>query len=269
MSPRVPPDLAVIIVTYQRPSALFRLLESVMAQSIPRETYEVCVVDNGGDVPQGGQCVDHWVRPSENVGASAGRNLGVAATSAPLLLFLDDDGVVADGTFAAACGAFEQDPTLIAARGRVLPLKHPIYSSIASHYDRGLKSCDDWLVVEGMTAILRNAYREVGGYNPEMFGHEGIELSLRLAERYPEGRIRYLPDMVLRHDFVGSFAELWRKGRRMARAVGRAPCATVEKAQAAYRAKRFTYEKSATRRMLSGIPRTMFRWIVAYHKWRS
>jgi GT2 family glycosyltransferase len=272
MSVEESPSLAIIIVTYQRPSALERLLDSVAGQDIPRETYEICVVDNGCDLPRealSGHTVDHWVRPESNIGASAGRNRGVAATRAPLMLFLDDDGVVAEGTLRAAQTAFERDPSVMAARGRVLPLDHPVLSSIASHYDRGAERCPDWLIIEGMTAIRREAYEAVEGYDPALFGHEGIELSFRLIERFPEGEICYLPNMVLHHDFASSWAELWSKARRMARASDRTPKPVVERARAAYRACGFSYPGSGLSRVFSWIPRTVFRQMVGYHRWRG
>lgn len=261
MHARTPPELAIIIVTYRRESALRRLLASVAAQGLMRERYEVCVVDNGGELTPktfNEHGVDHWECPTRNLGASAGRNCGVNATSAPLLLFLDDDGVVAGDTLKAALEAFDASPELLAARGRVLPLGHPGYSMIARHYDRGLEQCDDWLVIEGVTAIRRDAYEAVGGYRAGLFGHEGLELSLRLTERFPDGELRYLPSMVLHHDYAGSFSELWGKAKRMADAAGRAPDGGVKRAEAMYRARGFNHPIGLRRRLLAAFPRTLF-----------
>jgi glycosyltransferase involved in cell wall biosynthesis len=211
-------SMAVIIVTYKRPRELLRLLDSVRAQATPRASYELCVIDNGGDAPRelAGD-VDRWEQ-TENIGASAGRNLGARLTSAPLLVFLDDDGVIAPGFLDAMAARFDAEPALIAARGRVLPLHHPVMSSLASHYDRGQTARDELLIIEGATGIRRAAYEAVGGYNEAMFGNEGLELSERLLRAHPDGRISYEPGCVLHHDFVDNMGALWRKAERQARA---------------------------------------------------
>jgi glycosyltransferase involved in cell wall biosynthesis len=213
---RPTPPIAIIIVTYRRHAELLRLLQSIAAQATPRARYELCVIDNGADAPRVDPLaleVEHW-HAADNIGASAGRNLGVAHTSAPLLIFIDDDGVIAPGFLDTMEALFEADAALIAARGRVVPLHHPILSAIPGHYDRGLAPCDELLIIEGATGIRRAAYEVVGGYNEAMFGGEGIELSERLLRAHPDGRIRYEPGCVLRHDFVDSLEQLWRKARR-------------------------------------------------------
>ncbi|MFW6224394.1 MAG: hypothetical protein ACOC4R_01910, partial [Bacteroidota bacterium] len=45
-------------------------------------------------------------------------------------------------------------------------------------------------------------YREIGGFDPLLFGHEGAELTHRLMERFPDKGIYYWPGMVIFHDYA-------------------------------------------------------------------
>ncbi|MEE2789213.1 MAG: glycosyltransferase [Myxococcota bacterium] len=211
------PDIAVIIVTYHRPKAVVRLVDSLISQDLARERYEVCIVDNGGDGPKEALAsrVDHWVTAHTNLGASAGRNCGVRLTGAPVLVFLDDDGVLEQGSLSYVLACFEREPHLMGIRGRILPLEHPLFSSMAKHYSRGLSICDELLIIEGATAMSRPQYEAVEGYREGLFGNEGLELSERLLTAFPDKKIEYHPSFVLRHDFVSSWHELWKKAQRM------------------------------------------------------
>jgi GT2 family glycosyltransferase len=260
-----PPKLAVIIVTYRRHAELVRLLASVAAQDMPRDQYEVCVIDNGDDHPRTHpltQAVDHW-RSTKNIGASAGRNLGASLTSAPLLVFLDDDGVVMPGFLTHMLATFEADPALIAARGRVLPLHHPVLSALAQHYDRGPAPCDELLIIEGATGIRRAAYEAVGGYDATMFGGEGVELSERLLRAYPDGKIAYTPECVLRHDFVDSLPDLWRKAERQARAslTAQPDNETLRAALGRYKTYHFTDHRPLHWRLIGRAMNKLYAWM--------
>ena len=91
--------LAVIIPTFRRPASLERALRSVLAQDA-RETLigEIAVVDNDPDGSarpvvarlqhEGAKLL--YVHAREP-GVSNARNAGLAATSAPLIAFIDDD----------------------------------------------------------------------------------------------------------------------------------------------------------------------------------
>lgn len=266
------PRLAVIIVTYRRYSALLRLLKSLQNQDLPRDAYELCVIDNGADVPSTHplvKSVDQW-RSANNIGASAARNLGASVTRAPLLVFIDDDGVVATDFLTSMVALFDAEQTVIAARGRVVALAHPCLSAIARHYDRGPFRCDELLIIEGATGIRRAAFEAAGGFDSNLFGGEGLELSERLLTTNPEGRIVYEPACVLRHDFVDSFSELWSKARRQTRSslAMRPEHETLRAATARYSTYRFTDYRSRHTRFLGWTLRILFSFMQRLHQVR-
>ena len=101
MAPRV----SVIIPTYNRKASVLRLLDSLRRQSMPREQFEVIVVDDGSpdDTPQIAE------RPfpfpftylrQANQGATVARNHGVEKSRGDVLVFIDDDVTVSPTTLA-------------------------------------------------------------------------------------------------------------------------------------------------------------------------
>ena len=66
---------------------------------------------------------------AENIGITAGRNVGAAEVSGDVLLFLDDDAVLlGTGVLASAIASFDADPTLAVVQPRVVhPDDHAAY----------------------------------------------------------------------------------------------------------------------------------------------
>lgn len=104
------PDVAVIIPTLRRPDSLTRALRSVFAQDgAATRLREIVVVDN--DPEASSRQTVEALRPASPVplvwvhaprpGVATARNTGLAATTAPLIAFLDDDEAASPGWLAA------------------------------------------------------------------------------------------------------------------------------------------------------------------------
>lgn len=96
------PSVSVIIPTYNRQDSLLRALDSLRPQTYPRDHYEVIVVDDGSTDGTGNLAWNAFpfrVRclRQENAGATKARNAGAAASSAEVLVFMDDDIVATPG----------------------------------------------------------------------------------------------------------------------------------------------------------------------------
>ena len=95
----VSPLLSVIVPTYNRAALLRSSLASLVAQTLPPEQYEVIVVDDGSTDTTAEVCSEFARRLRlryfyiAKSGNPAAKNLGIFASSAPLLLFFDDDDV--------------------------------------------------------------------------------------------------------------------------------------------------------------------------------
>ncbi|MFN5614557.1 MAG: glycosyltransferase family 2 protein [Brevundimonas sp.] len=105
-------DVAVLIPTLRRPDSLARALASVQAQTgVDKRLAEVVVVDND---PEGTalSTVEASTGPfpvryvhAPDPGVATARNAGLAATSAPLIAFLDDDEAASPDWLAALLAA--------------------------------------------------------------------------------------------------------------------------------------------------------------------
>lgn len=107
-------DVAVIIPTLRRPDSLERAVRSALAQvSVTDRLREIIVVDND---PQASSreltarlaaeaSVPVVWRHAPRPGVATARNEGLAATTAPLIAFLDDDEAASPGWLAALLSA--------------------------------------------------------------------------------------------------------------------------------------------------------------------
>lgn len=91
--------LTVVVATRNTVSGLQRVLRSLEGQTLPREHYEVVVVDDGSSDATASFCrswQDGTFRRYEHqnqCGAASARNLGLFVAASPVVLFLDDDEV--------------------------------------------------------------------------------------------------------------------------------------------------------------------------------
>jgi GT2 family glycosyltransferase len=268
------PTYAVIIVTYQRDAELRRTLEAVERQTVGRRAMEICVIDNGGAEavrPDWESRVDAWVEPGENLGCSGGRNEGVRHTSAPILVFVDDDGIPEDDFVESLGDVLDRHADVVAVRGKAVALDHPILTTMAAHYDRGPDEREDLLTLEGAAAIRRDAWEACGGYDVSRAFHEGLELSQRLLATRPEARMMYTPHAVLRHDFFKGLGHFLQKARMMAAATNR----VKEEADPALEAvivrargfRRFD-GRSRWARVVGAVLGKVYNWTIAVYRWR-
>jgi len=174
---------------------------------------EILLVDNGGlDLvrTQIESRAHQVIRMVTNVNQCRARNYGAACAHGPVLVFLEDDGVIQEDYLANAERWFRLEE-LCAVRGRVIYKRHRYYTTLAAHYDLGPEPREDCLVTEGNMAIRRDPYLRAGGFREDLIGHEGRELTYRVKLQDPDALVRYVPDLVLRHDFADSWSKFRRK----------------------------------------------------------
>lgn len=111
------PLASIVITTFNRAAALPPTLEALDRQTVPSDTFEVLVVDDGSTDETA--AVLAGAAPSyellvfghdENRGVSAGRNTGIRAARGRFLIFLSDDLIVADDFVAAHLRTLDRFP---------------------------------------------------------------------------------------------------------------------------------------------------------------
>jgi glycosyltransferase involved in cell wall biosynthesis len=111
----------VICSRNPRPDYLARVLESLSSQTLPREKWELLVVDNASDSP----LAQAWPLPSDprsrhlvesELGISAARRRGIREAVADLIVFVDDDNVL-DRTYLSEAVRIKREWPLLGVWG--------------------------------------------------------------------------------------------------------------------------------------------------------
>src|SRR5580658_5937900 len=112
------PDLSVIICTYNPGADRLRsTLESLAAQTLSKEQWELLIVDNASQPPVAEHCDITWhprgrhVR-EDRLGIIFARLCGINNTTGQLLVFVDDDNVLAPDYLENTIAIAERHPYL-------------------------------------------------------------------------------------------------------------------------------------------------------------
>ena len=213
----VAPEITVVVCTYNRAAVLGECLDSLLAQELAGERYEVVVVDDGSEddtrrvaeTRTGGRTAVRVVR-QDNAGLNAARNRGVAAARSAWVSFLDDDELAPPGHLAAVAAHLARDPGLDGVGGPYreweggddeAALPTCAECSLAAH----AMAFDEPTLVEhlfgGNMTLRRSAFDEVGPFDAGVSrqgsarGDEG-EWFHRAAGRL---RLLYDPDLWIWH----------------------------------------------------------------------
>jgi GT2 family glycosyltransferase len=203
-------NLSVVIPTLNRPDALPRTLAALAQQSLPRDRFEVIVVEDAkNEAPIPEAPVPIRTMRAEQPGASHARNAGWQAAANPVVLFLGDDIIPARETLAHHAALHEQHPgDDVGVLGHVdwarelkrtafmIWLDHGIQFNFPSI--RGSEAGPGHLYTANVS-LKRAALERVGGFDAERypFLYEDIDLGIRL---FAHGfRLIYDRDAVAEH----------------------------------------------------------------------
>jgi glycosyltransferase involved in cell wall biosynthesis len=121
-------DVSVLLPTHApHPGRLARTLEGLRNQSWPAERWELVLIDNASPDAEFFTRLDlSWQSRSKIVreptlGLTHARLAGIAAATGSILVFVDDDNVLAPDYLAETVAAFAEQPRLGAIGGKSLP----------------------------------------------------------------------------------------------------------------------------------------------------
>jgi len=181
---RPDPELSVLICTWNRAALLRDCLESLLAQDLPAERYEVLVIDDGStdgtaevaaaaDRP-GGPAVRHLLQP--HAGQPAARNRGLAEARGRIVHYLDDDELAPPDLLRRVLAELDADPSLAGVggpyrdRGGSLPTcRRCSLADAGLSKDRDRRHLADRLL-GGNMAVRAEVFRQVGGFDPDLAG---------------------------------------------------------------------------------------------------
>jgi GT2 family glycosyltransferase len=202
---------SVIIATHNRPDSLPRLVAS-LAPEVATAAREIIVAENGTPAPMQlaleGAPITHLHEP--RAGKCRIQNRAIAQAGGEILVFLDDDLVVAPGYLAAVENFFDTHREFAAMKGRILAAEDPEkkVGAMASYLDLPIVDHGDEVIeVRGVLganmAFRADVLKQVGPFDerlgPGAGGHEEeTEMSQRL--RGAGFRIGYAPKALVYHE---------------------------------------------------------------------
>jgi GT2 family glycosyltransferase len=117
------PRLSIIIVNFNGGRHLENCLDS-LSREPPALAHDVTIVDNAstdGSLDAARRRTDvRVIALARNVGFSAANNVGIRATTAPLILLLNNDTIVPRGSIDALVSRLESDPRVAVAGPRLI-----------------------------------------------------------------------------------------------------------------------------------------------------
>lgn len=226
-----PPDVSVIIVSFNTRDLLRECLENVLTETAALSA-QILVVDNASTDGSVAMVQDefpqiHLLESKVNLGFGAANNLAFEAAEGRFFVLLNSDAFLAPGALALALQHMRATPACALGGGRLVgrdgswqPSARSFHSllgdaivltGLAAKFprsrffgrfdrtwaDEGTPCAVDW--VPGAFCILRpEALREVGAFDPAFFlYYEEVDLCLRLKQA--GYTVWYWPDIVVTH----------------------------------------------------------------------
>jgi GT2 family glycosyltransferase len=180
---------SVIIPAANAGRTIGECILATLSQSVPREIYEVIVVDDGSRDQTGRIARATGVRviSQPRRGLAAARNAGARIAAGDILVFLNPDCVPKLDWLAQMLAPFEE-PTVAGVRGAYQTheeglLPRTIQADCDDAYRR-LAERPAIDAVEGYSAAYRREiFRLAGGFDPSLAHADDVDLSYRLAAR--------------------------------------------------------------------------------------
>jgi cellulose synthase/poly-beta-1,6-N-acetylglucosamine synthase-like glycosyltransferase len=204
-----PPDLSVVMPALNGREILPASLGALAASDLPRERWELVVVDDGstdGTDAVAGRWADRVVRLDGGPrGPGYARNRGAEVASGGVLLFVDADVVVHQDTLRRVVEAFQADAGLGALFGAyddtpADPSFLSQYRNLLHRYVHLQGAGEAETFWAGCGAIRAAAFTDVGGFDADRYPRpqiEDIELGYRLGDA--GHRIEIRPEVQAKH----------------------------------------------------------------------
>ena len=217
--------ISVVICTYNRAAYITAALESLYSQTLPKDQFEVIVVNNRSTDNTKESCESYISAHGDanffyyeelQQGASFARNTGAATAISPLLCFMDDDSIAEEHYLERIVRFFEEYSDAGGLGGRIIPKYIPSEPKWMSYYVSSLVGNFDYsdkveifrpgkYPLESNMVVLTDDFRTINGFSTALpgvvgtlrIGGEGKDLFFKLQAL---GRkIYYDPSIRVQH----------------------------------------------------------------------
>jgi len=214
-------QIAVVVPVWNGRTILRRCLEAIERQALPRESFQVIVVDNASTdgTPEIARAFPGvLVLEEPTPGSYAARNRALSHVEAPITAFTDADCVPDPDWLERVLEAAAANPGFGVLAGKidlfdegeqegiVFGDYERLFSFPQAHAARGNCATANWA---SETELLRS----LGGFDASLKSGGDRQMALRIKQA---GRpLVYVPAMIVRHPVRASRAELVRKRQRL------------------------------------------------------
>jgi glycosyltransferase involved in cell wall biosynthesis len=216
-------EISVIICTYHRPLYVGKALASLACQTLPRDDFEVVVIDSGRSGETAGiiqiSCpgVKTTLIPVNDTGLSDARNKGIRTSTGRIIAFLDDDAVADPDWLEQILEVFSRKKNKVCACGGKVDLiweqERPVWINKKMLVYLGQFDLGDWSrPVRGLLglnmAFDRRVFEDIGYFDTHLGRIDGnllscdeVDLFSRMYKKNMQ--ICYEPRVHVRHHVTG------------------------------------------------------------------
>lgn len=216
--------ISVAICTYNRERYLPQLFESIRKQTIPREYFELILINNNspGNTKE---LFENFIAANPDIrstyadefnqGLSFARNTAISKATYPLITFLDDDAFISENYLEEVIRTFETHPDMHALGGKILlhyesiipAWENKYLNSLLGYFNKGDNSF--WFTSRDYPrgsnmAFKTDVFKKIGGFDTnlgrigkKMTGGEEKELFNRIYAS--KLNVFYSPDAIVYH----------------------------------------------------------------------
>ena len=170
------PLISVVITTKNEERNLPDCLAALSGQTIPRDSFEVIVVDNAStdrtrEIALAGADLFLEKGPER----SAQRNFGIENAGAPVVVYLDADMRLTENVLAECLEAFK-DPAVV---GIYIP-EEVVGSGYWIRVRNFERSFYDATAIDGIRGVRKELFLKLGGFDLSLCGPEDWDLNIRM-----------------------------------------------------------------------------------------
>ena len=212
--------LVTVVVSVKRDARVYRLIQSLLDQTVPMGTYEIIVVENGShdlaDVGTLGGGVVRYLH-AEEANMAAARNMGLNTARGRYLLMTDADCIVSPDWIRHMTGALRSGSAEIVGgpikkyKPRTFTQRHGITVVDGQQRLNYLPALSLPYVAGANAGFMTEKLREVGGFDEAFKSGSDVDICYRLGLQ--GCRVGLLPQAIVLHEDRVSVREHYRRFR--------------------------------------------------------